>query len=62
MNILKALNALSPPAATTDANEGDKKSDPSPPRTKEESERTNLMAQALIRHESISNRVHSRRK
>ncbi len=63
MNILGALNALSSPSAPR-GDGGDAGEDSRPPEDcrPERTDSANLMAQAMMRHERVSNRVRSGRK
>ena len=63
MNILGALNALSSPSAPRgDGGEADEDVRPPEDCRSERTDGANLMAQAMMRHERVSNRVHSGKK
>ncbi len=61
MNILKAINALSSPSAAKPAEKSEENAPAAPPaECAADDGHANIMAQAIMRHESIANRVHSR--
>lgn len=62
MDILKALNALSVRTSQADGGGEDGAKPTAAAVEQPDSGRANLMAQTIMRHENISNRVHSKTK
>ena len=60
MNILKALNALSVRTSESDRPNTDGNQQSAAAVQPNDSGRTNLVAQTIMRHEVIANRVHSK--
>ncbi|MDE6504714.1 MAG: hypothetical protein K2L42_02455 [Clostridia bacterium] len=66
LNLLKALETLSPQKPSENANQSEpRQTAPSPetqpPQPAEQQERLNVMANVLTRHEEISNRLKNKR-